>query len=129
MSVRILIGDADETSRRELGVLLQRPAGFIICAEAVDARQAVVLATGCKPDVAVIDLSLPMMGGVETTRQIRRASRSTEVVVVSDGDDDDLIDEALRAGARAYLLKREGDLLIAKVVATLARRARSATAA
>jgi len=78
-----------------------------VVAEAGDGREAVEKALETKPDVAVIDYSLPLVNGVEATRQIRAALPRTEVLIFTMHDNESLIQELLKAGARGYLLKTD----------------------
>src|SRR3954452_18622394 len=121
MVVRILIADDHLIVRRGLRAVLETHPDFVICAEAGDGSQAVELTTAHKPDVAVLDVSLPILNGIEATRQIRRSAPDTEVLVLTVHDSDDLIREALHAGARGYLLKTEAAEQITGAVASLAR--------
>src|SRR4051795_3115716 len=121
MVVRVLIADDHLVVRRGLRALLETRADFSVCAEAGDGRQAVDLAIEHKPDIAVLDVSLPTLNGIEATRQIRRNSPLTEVLVFTMHDSDELISEVLHAGARGYLLKSEADDQILDAVAMLAR--------
>src|SRR5215212_4752319 len=109
MVVRILIADDHEIVRRGLRALLETRDDLVVCAEAQDGREAVDLAIEHKPDIAVLDVSLPTLNGIEATRQIRRNSPLTEVLVFTMHDSDELISEVLHAGARGYLLKSEAD--------------------
>jgi DNA-binding NarL/FixJ family response regulator len=122
MAVRIMIADDHVIVRRGLQALLAMRSDFIVCAEAQDGRQAVEAALQHKPDVAIIDVSLPFLNGIEVTRQIRRGSPLTEVLVFTMHDNEELIGEALRAGARGYILKSEAEEQVIKAVETLARR-------
>jgi DNA-binding NarL/FixJ family response regulator len=103
-----------------LRALLETRPDFVVCAEANDGREAVDLVLRHKPDVAVLDISLPLLNGVEATRHIRKGSPATEILVFTMHDGDELIREALHAGARGYLLKSEGDEQIISAVAALA---------
>src|SRR3954466_3258190 len=119
--VRVLIADDHELVRHGLRELLETRDDFKVCAEAQDGPQAVQLALQHKPDVAVIDISLPVFSGIEAIRQIRQSSPHTEVLVLTMHDSEELIREALEAGARAYLRKSEADGQIINAVAALAR--------
>jgi DNA-binding NarL/FixJ family response regulator len=121
MVVRILIADDHEIVRRGLRALLETRDDLVVCAEAQDGREAVDLATQHKPDIAVLDVSLPTLNGIEATRQIRRDSPHTEVLVFTMHNSDELISEVLHAGARGYLLKTEADEQIFNAVSALAR--------
>lgn len=118
---RILLADDHVVIRRGLsGLLLMRP-DFSICAEASDGREAVEYAVKHKPDVAVLDISLPILNGIDATRQIRKDAPDTEILIFSMHDSEDLIREVLRAGARGYLLKSDADEHIVNAVETLMR--------
>src|SRR3954447_2152674 len=121
MTVRILIADDHLIVRRGFRAMLEAHTDFVICAEAGDGRAAVDLAIAHKPDIAVIDVTLPILSGIEVTRQIRRSLPLTEVLVLTMHDSDELISEALRAGARGYLLKTEAAEQMVDAVAALAR--------
>jgi DNA-binding NarL/FixJ family response regulator len=126
--VRVLIVDDDVFVRRGLCALLETRTGVVVCAEAKDGREAVELAIQHKPDVAVIDVTLPVFNGIEVVRQIRRVSPNTEMLVLTVHESEELITEALEAGAGGYLLKSEAEERIVEAVAALARRrARSPT--
>lgn len=117
---RIVLADDHLIVRRGLRALLETRSDFFVCAEASDGREAVDLVLQHKPDVAVLDISLPLLNGVEATRHIRKGSPGTEILVFTMHDGDELIREALHAGARGYLLKSEGDEQIISAVAALA---------
>jgi DNA-binding NarL/FixJ family response regulator len=117
---RIVLADDHLIVRRGLRALLETRPDFVVCAEASDGREAVDLVLQHKPDVAVLDISLPLLNGVEATRHIRKGSPATEILVFTMHDGDELIREALHAGARGYLLKSEGDEQIINAVAALA---------
>jgi DNA-binding NarL/FixJ family response regulator len=121
MALRILLADDHVIVRRGLRALLECHPEFVVCAEAGDGRDAVELAVAHKPDIAVLDVSMPTLNGVEATRQIRRGSPATEVLVLTMHDSDELITEVLHAGARGYLLKSEADDGVIDAVRTLAR--------
>ena len=121
MALRILLADDHVIVRRGLRALIESNPDFAVCAEAGDGREAVELAIKHKPDIAVLDVSLPILNGVEATRQIRRACPATEVLVFTMHDSDELITEVLHAGARGYLLKSEADGQVIDAVKTLAR--------
>jgi DNA-binding NarL/FixJ family response regulator len=121
MSVRILLADDHVVVRRGLRALLETRQDFAVCAEAAEGREAVDLALKHKPDVAVLDVSLPVLNGIEAARQIRRGSPGTEVLIFTMHDSDELITEVLHAGARGYLLKSETDEQIINAVTALTR--------
>ena len=103
--IRILIAD-DHDVVRSRHVIEAQPNRQVV-AEAGDGKEAVQKALETKPDVAVIDYSLPLINGVEATRQIRSAQPRTEVLIFTMYDNESLIQELLRVGARGYLFKTD----------------------
>jgi len=119
--VRILLADDHAVVRRGLRALLEARQDFEICAEASNGRDAVELALHHKPDVAVLDLSLPIVNGIEATRQIRKEAPGTEVMIFTLHDRENEIRDVLHAGARGYVLKSEADEQIVRAIEALAR--------
>ncbi len=103
---RVLIVDDHAVLRAGLRALLSDDSGFEIVAEAGDGATALAIAEKERPDLAIVDVSLPDMGGVELTRHIRSALPSTRVLILTVHEDDGLLREALRAGASGYIVKR-----------------------
>src|SRR5262249_28321664 len=104
---RILIADDHEVVRFGLRAILEAHEGWEVVAEACDGKEAIAKAVETSPDVAIIDYSLPMMNGVEATRQIRARVPTAEVLIFTMHDSEVLVGELLQAGARAYLLKSD----------------------
>ena len=119
--VRILLADDHAVVRRGLRALLEARQDFEVCAEASNGREAVELVLHHKPDVAVLDISLPILNGIEATRQIRRDAPGTEVMIFTLHDRESEIRDVLHAGARGYVLKSEADEQIVRAVEALAR--------
>ena len=117
---RILIADDHEVVRSGLRSILDARPNWEVVAEAADGKEAIVKAMETKPDVAVIDISLPLINGIEVTRQIRRRLPSTEVLIFTMYDNEMLVDELLTAGARGYLLKSDANLYLVKAIDALA---------
>jgi len=105
--LRILLADDHDIVRRGLKDLLEQHVGWQVCAEASNGREAVELALQHRPQVAVIDLSMPELNGLEATRRIRQALPDTEVLIFTMHESEELIREVLGAGARGYLLKSD----------------------
>jgi DNA-binding NarL/FixJ family response regulator len=120
--VHILLADDRVDIRDRLRALLQTRSNFHICAEARNGREAVDLAFQKKPGIVIIDINMPVVDGIEATRQIRRSSADTDVLIYTNEHDGDLIRAVLRAGARGYLLKSAGDNEIIAAIEALARR-------
>jgi DNA-binding NarL/FixJ family response regulator len=117
MSVlRILIADDHAVVRTGLRTLLESHAGWEICAEASDGREAIEKASKLKPDVAVLDIGMPLLNGVEVTRRIRTLSPETEILILTMHESDNLVQQVVEAGARGYILKDDADrILIAAI--------------
>jgi DNA-binding NarL/FixJ family response regulator len=115
---RILIADDHEVVRSGLRSILEAHEGWAVVAEACDGKEAIGKAVESKPDVAIIDYSLPLMNGIEVTRQIRARVPDAEILIFTMHDSNVLVGELLEAGARAYLLKSDAKrYLIAAVEA------------
>jgi DNA-binding NarL/FixJ family response regulator len=118
--LRIMIADDHDLMRRGLKSLLEVQAGWEICAEATKGREAIAKAEQLRPDVVIIDICMPELNGIEATRQIRKVSPRTEVLVLSVHHSDHLIREALDAGARGFVVKSDADAEIVSAVEALA---------
>jgi DNA-binding NarL/FixJ family response regulator len=105
--LRIVLADDHAIVRRGLKDLLESHVGWRVCAEAATGREAVELCTEHRPQVAVLDLSMPELNGLEATRRIRKDVPETEVLIFTMHESEELIREVLAAGARGYLLKSE----------------------
>jgi DNA-binding NarL/FixJ family response regulator len=119
--VRILVADEQAVVRRGLRTLLEARQDFEVCAEASNGFQAAELALRQRPDVAILDIPLSVVNGIEATRQIRKAAPATEVMIFTLHEGEHEIRDALRAGARGYLLKSDSDEEIVRAVEALAR--------
>ena len=103
--IRILLADDHTLMRRGLRALLERQNGFAVVAEAADGREAVEIAAAVSPDVAVIDIGMPNLNGIEAARRITEKRPETAVVILSMHADESYVLRALKSGARGYLLK------------------------
>jgi len=112
---RILIADDHEVFRRGLRCLLEGRPGLEICAEVANGREAVRIATELKPDIVIMDISMPELNGVDATRLIRRKLPSTEVLILTVHESEEMGRELVAAGARGFILKADdsGQLLTA----------------
>jgi DNA-binding NarL/FixJ family response regulator len=101
--------------RNGLRLLLERQPHLEVIGEAADGRQAVALSESANPDVVVMDIAMPNLNGIEATRQIVNRNPRTAIAILSMHSDESYVIRALKAGARAYLLKdsAEADLLAA----------------
>jgi DNA-binding NarL/FixJ family response regulator len=121
MPLRILVADDHHVVRTGLRALLESKSGWQVCAEAANGREAVEKAVAFKPDVAVLDIGMPLLNGVEATRQIHKLSPETEVLILTMHDSDLLVQEVLEAGARGYILKDDADRNLLAAVDALRR--------
>ena len=112
-TIRILLADDHTVMRRGLRLLLESQTGFAVVGEASDGRQAVEQAEATQPDVAVLDIAMPNLNGIEAAQRISASSGRTAIVILSMHSDEGYVLRALKAGAKGYLLKdsAEGDLI------------------
>ena len=122
-NVRILIADDHELIRRGLvSALAERPEWNIV-AEAADGRQACELAARLTPEIAVLDLTMPELNGLDATRQIRASTPKTRILIVTAHESEQLIRDVLDAGAMGYVLKSDaGRVLVQAIEALLDER-------
>lgn len=106
--MRILLADDHDIVRRGLRQLLTRP-GWEVCAEAKNGREAMALAEQFKPDVAVMDVGMPDLNGLEAARQIHKRLPNTRIVILTLHFTDQLVRDIVESGARAYVMKSDAD--------------------
>jgi DNA-binding NarL/FixJ family response regulator len=121
MKLRILIADDHEVVRRGLSTLLQTHEGWEICGEAKDGREAVEMAKQLKPDVVILDVGMPNLNGLAATRQLAQQNPNQKVIVLTITDSDEVIREALDAGARGFVLKSDAARDLVSAVEALQR--------
>jgi two-component system response regulator NreC len=114
--IRVLLADDHTIVRQGVRLCLEAMGDIEVVAEAEDGQIAVQLANQLRPDVAVVDLTMPRLNGVEAIRQIRRDLPDTEVVVLSVHDSEPYVVQALRAGAAGYVLKRNAATELAAAI-------------
>jgi DNA-binding NarL/FixJ family response regulator len=114
-TLRILIADDHEVARRGIRALLESHSGWEVVAEASNGRDAVNYTLHLKPDVALLDIGMPSLNGLDATRQILAAAPATRVLILTMHDSEQVVREVLAAGARGFLLKSDAgrDLLTA----------------
>jgi DNA-binding NarL/FixJ family response regulator len=105
--LRILLADDHEIVRRGLIALLKSHAGWEVCGEAQDGRQAVEKVKELRPDIVILDLGMPNLNGLEATRQILRDNSQAKVLVLTITDADEVVRAVLDAGARGFVLKSD----------------------
>jgi len=111
--IRILLADDHNIMRRGLRLLLERQPEFEVVGEAADGRQAVEGMEATKPDVAILDIAMPNMSGIEAAQRIRALLPQAAIIILSMHSDESYVLRALKAGAKGYLLKdsAENDLI------------------
>jgi two-component system, NarL family, response regulator NreC len=114
MPIRIVLADDHVLVRQGLKSLLERE-GFQVVAEASDGQEAVRHVESLEPDIAVMDISMPTLNGLNAAREIRRSSPRTKTILLTQHDEGQYIREALEAGVKGYVLKNQvaSDLLLA----------------
>jgi DNA-binding NarL/FixJ family response regulator len=103
----ILVADDHELVRRGIRGILRAPRGWKVVGEAANGREAVEKANKLKPDIAIVDLTMPDLDGLQATRQIREESPATKVVVLTMHESDQMVRRVLDAGALGYVLKSD----------------------
>jgi len=106
MSFRILIADDHDVLRAGLHALLSIESDLEVVGEASDGREVLRLARELNPDIVLLDLVMPGLGGIEVTRQLKKLLPDTRVLILTVHEDASLASEAMQAGAAGYLIKR-----------------------
>lgn len=119
--LRILIVDDHDVVRNGLRHMLEAQPGWAVSGEATSGREAVEMAKELTPDVVILDHSMPDLNGLEATRQIKKAVPSTEILIFTMHESDQLIRDAFGAGARGFLLKSDAARSIVTAVEALSR--------
>jgi DNA-binding NarL/FixJ family response regulator len=119
--VRILIADDHEVVRHGVRAVLQGQAEWVVCGEASSGREAVAKAIELRPDIVVLDVSMPELNGLEATRQIRRAV-SAKVLILTVHESDQVVTEVIEAGAHGYVLKTDAGRTLVEAIRALLRR-------
>jgi DNA-binding NarL/FixJ family response regulator len=118
--LRIVLGDDHTLVRQGLRKILEEKRAWEVVAEAGDGREAVRQALALRPDVMVLDIGMPLLNGIEATRQIVRRHSEIRVLILSMHSDEAYITKALQAGATGYLLKDSADTDLIRGVADVA---------
>jgi DNA-binding NarL/FixJ family response regulator len=116
---RILIADDHPAIRHGIRSFLESDEGWKVVGEAPDGREALRLAKETMPDIAILDYSLPLMNGLELTRAIKEELPRTEVLIYTMHDNESILVDVLRAGARGYVLKSDGTAQLMAAVEAL----------
>jgi len=106
MPTRVLLADDHALIRQGLKAFLEKQ-GFQVVCEASDGQEALRSTEKIQPDVAIIDISMPILNGVDTARELKKSAPKTKVILLTQHDEDQYVTEALRAGVKGYVLKRQ----------------------
>jgi DNA-binding NarL/FixJ family response regulator len=120
MAVRVVLADDHEMVRQGLRVLLERE-GFEVVADAPDGREAMKLCEKHGPEVAILDLAMPLLNGVDAAREIIKSNPRTKVVLLTMHTEDHLILESLRAGVTGYVLKTKASGELVQAIRAVCR--------
>jgi DNA-binding NarL/FixJ family response regulator len=121
-ALKILVADDHDILRRGLKQLLTSRPGWEICAEAKTGREAVTLAEQFKPDIVVMDVSMPDLNGLEAASRIHKMFPKTGILILTLHFSDQLVRDIVEAGARAYIMKSDADRDLVTAVEALANR-------
>jgi DNA-binding NarL/FixJ family response regulator len=118
--IRVLLADDHTLMRRGLRLIVEQQPDLVVAGEAEDGRQAVALSASLKPDVAVLDIGMPNLNGIEAAKQITDGESGAAVVILSMHADETYILRALKAGARGYLLKDSAEADLVRAIQSVA---------
>ena len=117
--LRILIADDHEIVRKGVRDLIEAHPGWEVCGEAADGQVALEIALREKPDIAVLDVALPVLNGVALTRRLKQETPATNVLLFTMHDDDETVSGGLAAGARGYVLKTDSERYLEAAISAL----------
>ena len=106
MTIRVVLADDHQLVRQSLKALLERE-GFQVAGEASNGQEALRLVPNVSPDVAILDISMPILNGLDAARELKKSSPRTKTILLTQHDEDQYVTEALRAGVRGYVLKNQ----------------------
>ena len=106
MLVRIVLAEDHAVVRQGLSALLQRES-FQVAGEASDGLQAIALVSSLQPDIAILDVRMPILNGLDAANQLQKCCPKTKVILLTGHDEDQYVTEALRAGVKGYVLKNQ----------------------
>lgn len=118
-SLRILVADDHHLMRRGIKTIIESRKGWEICGEALTGTQAVAKAQELKPDIAILDISMPELNGIEAAKRIRKASEKTEILMLSMHYSDQIIRDVIDTGIRGYVVKSDSGRDLSKALENL----------
>lgn len=119
-SLRIVVADDHELVRRGIRDLLEAQKVWKVVGEATGGREAIEIVKKLKPDIAIIDITMPDMDGLEVTRRIRNVARETQILILTMHESDQMVRRVLEMGARGYVLKSDMAAHLSQAVKDLA---------
>lgn len=117
--IRLLVADDHAVVRHGLKAMLEAQPGWTVCGEAITGREAIVRAAELKPDVVVLDISMPVLNGLDAAPGILKASPDSKILIMTMHSSDDVIDRVLRSGARGIVLKSDAERDLVAAVESL----------
>ena len=120
MPVRLLLVDDHALVRHGLRILLEKE-GFQVAGEGCDGRDVVRMAAAVHPDIAILDISMPFLNGVDAARELKKSSHNTKVILLTRHDEPQYVTEALRAGVEGYILKSQAATDLIEAIQQVAR--------
>jgi len=118
--IRVLLADDHTLMRRGLRLIVEQQPDLVVVGEAEDGRQAVALSASLKPDVAVLDIGMPNLNGIEAAKQITDGKSGAAIIILSMHADESYILRALKAGTRGYLLKDSAESDLVRAIRSVA---------
>jgi two-component system, NarL family, response regulator NreC len=119
--LRILVADDHEVMRTGVRALIEQEPGWQVCGTATNGQEAVEVARKLKPDVVVLDMTMPELDGLEALREIKRTLPNTEVVIFSAYHSEEVIEQLFDAGAKSYIQKSDGSRHLVAAIKSLAQ--------
>ena len=119
--LRILLADDHDLTRAGLRYLIEKQKGWSVCAEASNGRKAVELAATLHPDIAILDMTMPEMNGLEATRQISKSQPNTKILIYTMHETESIIADALDAGAQGIVLKSDAGENMVTAIESIAK--------
>jgi two-component system, NarL family, response regulator NreC len=106
MSIRVVLADDHALVRQGLKALLERD-GILVAGEASNGHEVMRLVPSIHPDIAILDISMPLLNGIDAARELQKSSPRTKTILLTRHDEDQYVTEALRAGVKGYVLKNQ----------------------